>query len=499
MEKTMELKGHLPKIFHETLTRQFGEIIRQTEELIDKGYILMTYQNLYDLLAAKSEKVKNYDKFETYAEWFDLDRSDDMSTLNEAAFNIQKTYFIKTEEELKISEAIISVLNDDLDYSHYAYEDIYYFKDISSNEGLHLFQTPTALSSWGTIWHEFYDFKKTHKIAEEICNSSFLLDALATAPIQSDQPFELISLYVAKNYIQNVISSINYDIDIDRETCSFLLKEIYKATRLYTLEDIDRHVTTDIPVYPYTQGKTEVLGVYYYKPDDTDVCEYLFITAKDCFSVHMKVDYPYRDWFHTIQVLEFGSLATVFGSERTITVEELNSLDGIVIGETPIRYVDDFNMNEASLLDFCKNKRNQHLNSEIADYYVLLKGAWLQSPHQLNNNYRVSIEGLARERFYDNGRICLTEEEKALQSERVNEGVELLSQNHQADENVKIILETEVEDFDDFDFGSPNVTDDHSNDFGIKEPIPAKRCNRMFKACLLLLPVVLISVIYFAL
>ncbi len=517
----MELKDHLPKIFHETLTRQFDEIIRNTEDLIDKSYILMTYEKIYALLAKKSEKIRNYEKFETYAEWFDLDSSGEMSSLNDTAFEIQKNYFIKTDEEVATSKSIISVLDYDFNLTHSPYQDIYYFRDISEKEGLHLFQPPSAISEWGTIFHEFYDFKKTHKIPSEVCNSYFLLNALSDVPegetyarfisnqetagttkssIVNTNPFELISLYVAKNYIQNVISSINYNIDTDREACGFLLKEIYKATRLYTVDDIDKHITTDIPAYPYTEGQTEIIGVYYYKPDDSDVCEYLFITDKDCYSVHMKVDFPFRDWFHTTQAIEYGSVATVFGSERSITIEDLKQLDGLVIGETTIRYVEDFNMNEALVKEFCENEYNQHTRSEMVDYFIQHKGAWIQSPNQLNTNYRISTEGLTRERFYENGEPCYTEDEKALQSERVNQGVELLSQNQQPDENVKIILETEVEDFDDFDFGSPNVTDDHSNDFGIKEPIPPKRCNRMFKACLLLLPVVLtISVIYFAL
>lgn len=504
--------NNLPKIFHETLTRQFGEIIRQTEELIDEGYILMTYKGIYALLAEKSEKIRNYNKFETYSEWFDLGSSGEMSTLSDTAFEIQKTYFIKTDEEIAISKTIISVLDYDNNLTHSPYQDIYYFEDISEKEGLHFFQTPSAISDWGSIWHEFNDFKKHHKIPCDVCTSYFLLNALCDVPegevyarfisnqetaditnlsLEKTNPFELISLYVAKNYIQNVISSINYNIYTDSEACSFLLKEIYKATRLYTIDDIDKHITTDIPVYPYTQGQTEVLGVYYYKPDNSDVCEYLFITEKDCFSVHMKVDFPFRDWFHTTQVIEYGSVATVFGGERTITLEELKQLDGLVINETPISHVDNFTMNEDLVKEFCAKEYNQHIRSEMVDYFIQHKGAWIQSPHQLNNNYRTSTEGMTRERFREFGELCYTDEEKLAMGQTELEKPQL-SLEAQPDESDTVF---DLADKDEFDFGPPK--DD--NDFGLNtdatddEPEPRKRTNRKFITCILLIPVIMLA------
>lgn len=504
--------NNLPTLFHETLNRQFGEIIRQTEELIDKGYILMTYNGIYALLADKSEKIRNYNKFETYSEWFDLDSSGEMFSLSDTAFEIQKKYFIKTDEEIATSKTIISVLDYDYNLTHSPYQEIYYFEDISEKEGLHLFQSPSGISDWGSIWHEFNDFKKSHKIPSEVCTSYFLLNALCDVPegevyarlitnqettdttkssIAMTNPFELISIYVAKNYIQNVISSINYNIYTDSEACSFLLKEIYKATRLYTINDIDKHITTDIPVYPYTEGQTEVFGVYYYKPDDSDVCEYLFITEKDCFSVHMKVDFPFRDWYHTTEVLEFGSVATVFGSERTITPEGLESVKGLVIGETPIRYVDNLIMNEALVKEFCEKEYNQHIRSEMVDYFIQHKGAWIQSPHQLNNNYRTSTEGMRRERFYENGKPCFTDEEKLAMGQTELEKPQL-SLEAQPDESDIVY---DLADKDEFDFGSPK--DD--NDFGLNtdatddEPEPRKRTNRKFITCILLIPVIMLA------
>lgn len=510
--------NNLPIIFHETLTRQFGEIIREVEELIDKGRIIMTYENIYKVLADNSEKARNYSKVFTYDEYFQ--KNGEMLTLNKTAFIIQKELFIKTDEEVKTSEAIISTLDDDLDHSHQPYQDIYHFEDISTDEGLHLFKTPIAISNYCGIWHEFYNFKKAHKVTEDVCTSYFILNALCNVPegvtnvkfifnqetsgtrnssLVKATPFELISLYVAKNYIQNVISSINYNIDTDRDACSFLLKEIYKATRLYTMDDIDKHITTDIPVYPYTQGKTEVLGVYYYKPEDTDVCEYLFITEQDCFSVHMKIDYPFRDWYHTTEVLEFGSVATVFGCERTITPEELVSLNGLIIGETPIRYVANFDLDESSLLEFCNNEHHQHFNSEIANYFIQHKGAWIQSPVELHNAYKISIEGLDRRRLYENGELCFTDEEKQAMRTTELEQPQLASTQQPDEQTIDEESDTvyDLADKDEFDFGSPK--DDHGNDFGLNtdatddEPEPCKRTNRKFIACTLAIPIIMLA------
>lgn len=488
--------NNLPTIFHETLTRQFGEIIRQTEDLIDEGYILMTYKGIYALLAEKSEKIRNYNKFETYSEWFDLGSSGEMFSLSDTAFEIQKKYFIKTDEEIATSKKIISVLDYDYNLTHSPYQEIYYFNDISEKEGLHLFQPPSGISDSGSIWHEFNDFKKHHKIPCDVCTSYFLLNALCDVPEgETIDPFELISSYVAKNYVQNVISSINYNIYTDSEACSFLLKEIYKVTRLYTIDDIDKHVTTDIPVYPYTEGQTEVLGVYYYKPDDSDVCEYLFITEKDCFSVHIKVDFPFRDWYHTTKVLEFGSVATVFGSEITIRPEELVSLNGLVLGETPVIYVDNFIMNEDLVKEFCEKEYNQHIRSEMVDYFIQHKGAWIQSPHQLNNNYRTSTEGMRRDRFYENGKPCFTDEEKPAMRETELEKPQL-SLEDQPDESDIVF---DLADKDEFDFGSPKDNEDHDNDFGLNidttddEPEPRKRTNRKFLACTLSIPIIMLA------
>ncbi|WP_345960764.1 hypothetical protein [Pseudomonas sp. NY8896] len=474
----MREKQDLPKIFHETLTRQFGEIIRETEELVDKGYILMTHEKIFDLISKHSDKIRDYSKIEVYRDWFSRSDDDDgMYTLSERAFEIQKRYFIKTDEEIQTSENILATLRSE-PYFHGSdrCDDIFYFEDISHSEDPHYYLHPSCISDIGTIFHEFYDFKRAHKIPCDVCSSYFILSSLvknstsreyeivsngtALFKVEKNNPLEVISQYAAKNYIQNVIGSINYNIEADRDACSFLLKEIYKATRLYTSDDIDKHLTTDIPVYPYTEGQTEVLGVYYYKPEDTDVCEYLFITNKDCFSVHLKIDYPFRDWFHTTQVIEYGSVATVFGSERTINLEELTMLNGLVIGETPIRYVDNLELNESTLLEFCRNEHYQHFNSEISNYFIQHKGAWIQSPVKLKNDYAISVEGIERERLRENGEICLTEEEKsALEQQRLNATPAQLHAPEPEQE--------ETQDFHDFNFGGEPDESLSVKDYGI--------------------------------
>lgn len=372
--------NRVPEKFYELLQEWESEVISKVELYIDENYHIYMNPETLSYLSNKSFKLASYHNVHKFIR-------DKYGTTT-----IEQNEKTHKASEL-FQEKLLERLNDS--YKNEAGHNIYY--DCNQRHiSLLSITNPSEPSD------KLCDFLNKNTIP-----TSYGSDLnLYLHAIYKSEPCNNILERIAKRVVHNYLYSIIETINLAIEYCQmeFMLKELYRATRIYTARDFDKHLTLDIPELPYTKEIPELKGVYYILGNHAYYdYEYLFVTDTDYFSVK---SFSYNA-LHTsntyIQTKTYKQNTTVevFGTETFLSTSGLQLLEMQLYDVSKLKYTDNFNLDEERFFFAMNNPLfKNHMFSPtppfkmLMDYYSMHKNAWISTIHEPRTTFRPSTLGI---------------------------------------------------------------------------------------------------------
>jgi len=371
----------LPPVFTQTLYEIEQGIIAEVEARIDNDVdcILFTHTNIFNRLASLSEKIKVSNCFVIYGDYYEV-----AGEFHEAQ-SIMLKHFMKTrclsESEKIISESFLRHFSKTKCRHHLSDYNIFYAQyDSTSNleRALMFIEDPANIT---------LDYGLRDLVPIEV-----YLEGIRTLG-DSPNPIEQIAETVANNFVTDIIFKILLNMrqrDIDT---SFLLREVYKLTRHYTAKDIDKHLTTDIPEFPYSETTNDLKGVYWQQTDDEEF-ELLYVCTDGYFNIKVRVDKTLIKIYTLTEFYLENDIAEVFGLEISMCERGMKLLEMLSYNDLNISFTDNFTINEHEIRKSLDDYMNNSHRSELLDYLTLSKGAWLTEQYSVRTNFSHSLHGL---------------------------------------------------------------------------------------------------------
>ncbi|MBK3506755.1 hypothetical protein [Pseudomonas sp. MF6747] len=372
---------YTPQLFTKTLYDIERGLIYEIEDKIDaNNFNIFTHINVLNRLASISEKIKNSDCFILYGDYFDIGHQQHQTIQSIMLSHYTKGKF-KNYEEQVIAKAFSKFYSENQQYYHQDDYNIFFVENCIEDT----FERILSLTECPRKIDLYYGFR-------DLVPIDLYLEGIQKLdnPIN---PIEQIANTVSRNYVIDIIFKIflnkkERDVDI-----TFMLKEIYKLTRHYTSDDIDRHLTTDIPEFPYSEKTDELKGVYWQQTEDEEF-ELLFVCTDGYFNVRTVKDTEYRKLHLITAFYPANETAQVFGIETSMCERGMKLLEIMNYNDIELSFSNAFDIDDTMIKEAVKDHQTFSNYKELIDYFTFHKGGWLTEEYNVRTNFRPSLEGL---------------------------------------------------------------------------------------------------------
>lgn len=380
----------LPPKFTSLLYEIQRVVIAEVEDRINRDYLILMNKDTHAYLSKHSEIIKHHSEIILHSDYF-IEENGNFSNHNAMIIN----HLLNSKESTKNEYAFAKRLNRffEVNANEHFYDsnsDIYFYSkhELSLSEGT--YSIPSRMSDY--FISELSTFSSDNNIPERIgCDISFYLDAIVMVGDVSN-PIECIAERAAENHLLKVSSLINVLIHSESYDLGFMVKEIYAIAFKYSIEDVDNHFTTDIPLIPFLRNHDELISAYHLQEGDEEF-EIVFITKDNICSFKFCVDHPNRRCYTQKEVLNENSTAILLGHETHISQRGIQLLEMQLYDTKPIKHITEFTANDGELKKAISERYSS--DKELMQYFDLYKGSWTTHSYSLRTEFVPSTEGLS--------------------------------------------------------------------------------------------------------